>query len=171
MTGGFCARRSHPPWAVFLPEGGSRSPGGDLGDIALSPSLARRRLGPVTATPRWGPERRERPRVDGSVEGARPPLGLILLLEFLDAPGSDWDPKELRKRSPLLVWGEMRLAPEARAGRTAFAARTPNRPGRAEGPNAAIALPWALVSPQRPQVVYRSLSPPSRCTHSASFSF
>ncbi|XP_073738411.1 transmembrane protein 170A isoform X2 [Callorhinus ursinus] len=93
------------------------------------------------------------------------------LCSFPDAPGSDWDPKELRKRSPLLVWGEMRLAPEARAGRTAFAARTPNRPGRAEGPNAAIALPWALVSPQRPQVVSRSLSPPSRCTHSASFSF
>lgn len=40
----------------------------------------------------------------------------ILLLEFPDTPRSDWDPKESRKRSPLLVWGAMRLASEVRAG-------------------------------------------------------
>ncbi|XP_026351034.2 transmembrane protein 170A isoform X1 [Ursus arctos] len=57
-----------------------------LGDINLPPLLPRRHFGSVTATPHWGPEPRERPRVDGSVEGARPPVGLSCFWSFQIPP-------------------------------------------------------------------------------------
>lgn len=176
-AGGWPLRPAVPPSRGYFPLGRrfplSRRGAGEYGPspVASSPALRASHCDPALGARAVGAA-----GVDWSVEGARRPLGLILLLEFPDAPGSDWDSKEPRKRSPLLVWGARRLTPAVRpAARLsgALAARTPNRPRRAEGPNAALRLRRGLVSPgpRHPQVVCGSLAPASKCAHSASFSF
>lgn len=170
-AGGFCAPRCHLP-GLF--PSWKEVPALSAGSWGIWPFHRRFLAGTSgqSLRPRAGGQSGQ---WDWSVEGVRRPLGLILLLQFPDAPGSDWDSKEPRKRSPLLVWGARRLAPAVRrAARlsAAPAARTPNRPRRAEGPNAALRLRRGLVSPgpPHPQVVCGSLAPASKCAHSASFS-
>ena len=88
----------YPSWKE-----GSRSLGGELGDVALPPSLPRRHLWRTIPTLLWGPERRERPRVDPSVEGARPPPELMLLFGVSRSsrvrPGPDRAPEAVAPAS------------------------------------------------------------------------